>query len=65
MNPPVVTKKRTLAHSTTNSSERGNAMLEFTIVFPVCFILFLAVVDLCGWLRTQLLISRVAYEGAR
>ena len=47
------------------SSERGVAMLEFTLVAPLMALMIVATYDLGNALNQYLALSRVVYEGAR
>ncbi|MGA1192397.1 MAG: TadE/TadG family type IV pilus assembly protein [Bdellovibrionota bacterium] len=43
----------------------GTALTEFAIIFPILFVLLLGMVDLCLWLQSHIVLSRIAYEGVR
>jgi Flp pilus assembly protein TadG len=47
------------------ASEKGVAMLEFTIVAPLMVLMIVATYDLGNALNQYLVLSRVVYEGAR
>lgn len=51
--------------NTWQSKEAGSALTEFAIILPILFVLIFSMVDLCLWLQSHIVLSRVAYEGVR
>ena len=45
--------------------ERGSILIESAVCIPTLIILFVGLVDLCQFARTNMIASRVAYETAR